>query len=135
MPLVRVEMIKGKTAEYKKTVLDCIHVGLMESLGIENWDRFQRIVEIPREDFETAPDKTIDFMMIELTLFPGRTKEQKGDAIKTITSKISDSLGIAPTDVFIVINEPPLENWGMGGIQKGLFGKKRKDCTGYSCRC
>ena len=47
-------MIKGKTAEYKKTVLDCIHVGLMESLGIENWDRFQRIVEIPREDFETV---------------------------------------------------------------------------------
>ncbi len=120
MPLVRVEMIKGKTAEYKKTVLDCIHVGLMESLGIENWDRFQRIVEIPREDFETAPEKTAGFMMIELTLFPGRTKEQKGNAIKTITSKLSDSLGIAPTDVFIVINEPPLENWGMGGIQKGL---------------
>ena len=36
MPLVRVEMIKGKSPEYKKTVLDCIHEGLMESIGIEN---------------------------------------------------------------------------------------------------
>lgn len=35
--------------------------------------------EIPREDFETSPEKT---------------------------------------DNFIVIDEPPLENWGMGGIQK-----------------
>ena len=26
--------------------------------------------------------------------------------------------GIAATDVFIVMNEPPLENWGMGGNQK-----------------
>ncbi len=58
------------------------------------------------------------FMIIELTLFPGRTREQKGDAIKAITSQLVDSLGIAPTDVFIVIDEPPLENWGMGGIQK-----------------
>ena len=112
-------MIKGRSPEYKKTVLDCIHIGLMESIGIEDWDRFQRIVEIPRDDFETAPEKTDNFMIIELTLFPGRTKEQKGDAIKAITSRLGDSLGIAPADVFIVINEPPLENWGMGGVQKG----------------
>ena len=119
MPLVSVNMIKGKSSEYKKTVLDCIHAGLMESINIEDWDRFQRIVEIPKDDFETAPGKTDNFMIIELTLFPGRTKEQKGDAIKAITSRLGDSLGIASTDVFIVISEPPLENWGMGGIQKG----------------
>jgi 4-oxalocrotonate tautomerase family enzyme len=53
-----------------------------------------------------------------LTLFPGRTKEQKGDAIKTITSLLADSLGIAASDVFIVINEPAFENWGIGGVQK-----------------
>ena len=118
MPLVRVDIIAGKSCEYKKTVLDCIHSGLVEAIDIQDWDRFQRIVEIPREDFETAPEKTDDFMIIELTLFPGRTKEQKGDAIRAITSKLKDKLGISPTDVFIVINEPPLENWGMGGIQK-----------------
>ena len=119
MPLVRVDMIKGKSPEYKKTVLNSIHEGLMESIGIEDWDRFQRIVEIPIEDFETSPEKTDNFMIIELTLFPGRTKEQKGAAIKSITSRLVDRLGIAPTDVFIVINEPPYENWGMGGVQKG----------------
>ena len=119
MPLVRVDMIKGKTPDYKKKVLNCIHEGLIDSIDIEGWDRFQRIVEIPREDFETAPGKTDNFMIIELTLFPGRTKKQKGAAIKAITSRLEKSLGIAPTDVFIVINEPPFENWGMGGVQKG----------------
>ncbi len=33
-------------------------IGLMESIGIEDWDRFQRIVEIDPEDYETAPGKT-----------------------------------------------------------------------------
>ena len=118
MPLVRVEMKKGKSAEYKKSVFECIHAGLMSSLGIEDWDRFQRIIEIAPEDFETAPGKTDNFMIIELTIFPGRTKEQKKNAIEMITANLNKTLGIEPTDVFIVMNEPPLENWGMGGKQK-----------------
>ncbi|MBQ1780630.1 MAG: hypothetical protein II001_04270 [Bacteroidales bacterium] len=44
-------MIRGKDPEYKKTLLNCIHEGLVESIGIEDWDRFQRIIEIDREDF------------------------------------------------------------------------------------
>ena len=54
MPLVRVDMIKGKSPEYKKTLFDCIHSGLVKSIGIEDWDRFQRIVEIPEEYVFTA---------------------------------------------------------------------------------
>ena len=118
MPLVRVEIIKGKSAEYKKTLLDCIHEGLMESIGIADWDRFQRIIEIDRDDFETYPEKTDQFMIIEITMFQGRTKEQKKALIETVTKKIGERLGILSTDVFIVIQEPPNENWGMGGRQR-----------------
>lgn len=32
--------------------------------------------------------------------------------------KLNKELGIRNTDVFIVINEPPLENWGLAGKQK-----------------
>ena len=119
MPLVRVDMIKGKDKEYKKTLLECIHEGLVESIGIEDWDRFQRIVEIDREGFETAPGKTDNFMIIEITMFPGRTKEQKKALIERVTAKLVERLSIAATDVFIVINEPADENWGMAGKQRG----------------
>lgn len=118
MPLIRIEIIKGKSAEYKKTLLDCIHEGLLESIGIADWDRFQRIIEIDRADFETAPEKTDQFMIIEITMFQGRTKEQKKALIETVTRKLGESLGILPTDIFIVIHEPPNENWGMGGKQR-----------------
>ena len=120
MPLVKVEMIKGKSREYKASVLDMIHTALVEALGIEEWDRFQRIIEIDKEDFELPEGKTDNFMLIELTLFPGRSKEQKKMVIETITDKLNKNLGILNTDVFIVINEPPLENWGLAGKQKAL---------------
>ena len=119
MPLVKINLIKGKTTDYKKTVFDCIHQGLIEALGISDWDRFQRIIEFDRSDFEAPAEKSDNFMIIELTIFPWRTKEQKKAAIEIITSKLVNELSIAPEDVFIIINEPPLENWGMAGKQKG----------------
>ncbi len=111
-------MLKGHNLEYKKKVLDSIHNGLKSSLHIEDWDRFQRIIEYEKCDFETAPSKTDHFMIIELTLFPGRTKKQKAEAIETITTNLVNTLKIQATEVFIIVNEPPLENWGIGGIQK-----------------
>ena len=34
MPLVKIEMLAGKTPEYKKTVFDCFHEGLIDAFGI-----------------------------------------------------------------------------------------------------
>lgn len=118
MPLVRIDMMKGKAPEYKKQIMRIVHEALVKALGIEDWDRFQRIVEIEREDFELPDGKSDDFLYIELTLFPGRSREQKKAVIETVTADLNSELGIAMTDVFIVINEPPYENWGMAGKQK-----------------
>ena len=119
MPVVKVSMLEGKTPEYKKTVLDCIHDGLVESIGIEDWDRFQRIEEFSKEDFEKPDFKSDDFMIIEISLFPGRSKELKGKLIETVAGNLNRKLSVAPSDIFILISEPPLENWGIGGKQKG----------------
>ena len=35
-----------------------------------------------------------------------------------ITDNLKNRLSIDPGDVFVIINEPPLENWGMSGHQK-----------------
>jgi Tautomerase enzyme. len=36
MPLVKVGILKGKSREYKKAILDCIHSALVEALKILN---------------------------------------------------------------------------------------------------
>lgn len=77
MPLVRVEIIKGKSAEYKKNLLDAVHTALVNAIQIEDWDRFQRLYEIEDEFFERSESKTDKFTMIEITMFPGRSKAQK----------------------------------------------------------
>ena len=85
MPLVKINMLKGKSPEFKKTVFDCINEGLIVSFGIVDWDRFQRIEEFDKPNWETPEGKTENFMIIELTIFPGRSREQKKCAIEKIS--------------------------------------------------
>lgn len=98
--------------------MDAVHTALVNAIQIEEWDRFQRLYEIEDELFERSETKTDRFTMIELTMFSGRTKEQKAKIYEEITKELSERLGIQSTDVFIVIQEPPNENWGLAGKQR-----------------
>lgn len=118
MPLVRIEIIKGKSVEYKKEMLEGVHVALMNAIQIEDWDRFQRLYEIEDEFFERSEGKTDKFTMIEITMFQGRTKEQKAKLYEEIVKELYERLQIQATDIFIVLNEPPNENWGLAGKQR-----------------
>lgn len=118
MPLVRIEIQRGKSTEYKKTLLDSVHTALERALGIADWDRFQRLYELEPECFETSAGKTDQFMIITIDMFPGRSKEQKAAVFREITKELSERLGIVSTDVFIVLHEPANENWGLAGVQR-----------------
>ena len=118
MPLIRIEIIKGKDRDYKKKILDAVHTALIKAIQIEDWDRFQRLYEIDEELFERSENKTDNFTMIEITMFQGRTKEQKAKIYEEIVKELDEKLEIKSSDVFIVINEPPNENWGLAGKQR-----------------
>jgi phenylpyruvate tautomerase PptA (4-oxalocrotonate tautomerase family) len=47
MPLVRIEILKGRSADEKQRLLDAVNAALVEGFGIPDDDRTQRIVELP----------------------------------------------------------------------------------------
>jgi 4-oxalocrotonate tautomerase family enzyme len=122
LPLVRIEIIKGQSPEYKKDLLQSVHDGLVSALSIPDHDRNQRLYELDECCYERSPGKTEKFTFIELSLFPGRSAEMKKTAISEITRLLGERLHIPPSDVLIIINEPPLENWGFRGIPASEMG-------------
>ena len=114
MPLVRIEINRGQSREYKNTLLQAVHDALVTALHIPEDDRHQSLYELEPEDF-LNPGKTDKFTVIELTLFPNRSREMKRAAVAGITRLLGERLGIESADVFITINEPPLDNWGLRG--------------------
>lgn len=115
MPLVRIELIKGRTLEYKKALMDGVHRALVDAFAIPEGDRIQRLYELESDAFERSENKTDDFVLVELTVFKGRSAEAKKKLYQAIVENLQASPGIKPSDVLIVIHEPPLENWGVAG--------------------
>ena len=114
MPLVTITMKKGKSKEYKKSILDAVHESLVAAFKIPDHDRNQRIIEIDPDNFEYPTGKSEDFLTIEMIVFPGRSFQAKKALYREIASRL-EKLGIKGNDVLIILNEPPLENWGIRG--------------------
>ncbi|MCL2320849.1 MAG: tautomerase family protein [Oscillospiraceae bacterium] len=126
MPFVKLEIIKGKSNEYKKELLQAVHEALMLALEIDDEDRFQRLYELDTADFERRKTKTDKFTLIELDLYPGRSKEIKRKIIKEVTRLLGERLEINASDIFIIIHEPSLDNWGSNGEQASELGFQYK---------
>jgi phenylpyruvate tautomerase PptA (4-oxalocrotonate tautomerase family) len=114
MPHVRIEILKGRSLEERRRLLQVVHDALMEAFRIPDEDRTQRIVEHKPENFEIRPGSSDRYTLIEITAFPGRSAEAKRDLFRALVQRLSE-IGIEPMDVSVVILEPTLESWGIRG--------------------
>lgn len=114
MPLVRIEIIKGRPITERKRLLQAVHAALVEAFGIPEDDRTQRLVEHDSENFEIPPGRSENYTLVEITEFPGRSSTAKRALYKAIVRNLGE-IGIAPDDVLVVLHEPSMENWGIRG--------------------
>ena len=118
MPLVRIDIIKGRTAAQRRSVGDAVHRALVEALGVPAADRFQVIRE--HEANELVYDRNYlgikrgdGIVMIQITMSFGRTLEQKRNLYRLITENLA-TLDVRPEDVWINLVETARENWSFG---------------------
>jgi phenylpyruvate tautomerase PptA (4-oxalocrotonate tautomerase family) len=115
MPLVKIEIAKGRSKMHKHLLLEIVHRSLMTALKIPDRDRNQRLSEYDRELFEIPEGKTKLFTIVEITLFTGRSMDAKRELYRLIAGGFKKELGIGDNDLMIVLYEVPLENWGIRG--------------------
>ena len=114
MPLVTVTMLKGKSKEFRKSILNVVHSSLVTAFKIPDHDRSQRIIEIDPDNYEYPPGKSDNYITIEMTIFLGRSIEAKRMLYQEIVTGLK-ALGIPSEDILIVLQESPLQNWGIRG--------------------
>ncbi|MGD0687796.1 MAG: tautomerase family protein [Streptosporangiaceae bacterium] len=119
MPLVRVDLVSGKPADYRGEIGAVIYEAMVETLGVPADDRFQVITEHPRENLVADPGylgiiRTEDCVLIQVTLNAGRTVEVKRAFYRAVADGLHQRLGLRREDVFISLVEVPKENWSFG---------------------
>ncbi len=109
MPLVRIEIVKGRSLEERSQLFQAVHDALVEAFRIPEDDRTQRIVEHEPDNFEIPPGSSDRYTLIEITAFPGRSAEAKRNLYRALVQRLGE-IAIDPIDVSVVILEPTLES-------------------------
>lgn len=118
MPLVRIDLLKGKNAAYRQEIGRVVYEALV-AVGVPVNDRFQVITEHEAADFLFAPDylgihHSEDLVMIQITWNEGRSTEQKQSLYKAIADGLHAAIGLRREDVIINLVEVKKENWSFG---------------------
>lgn len=119
MPLVRIDLLEGKTAAFKTQLGELVYEAMLETIGIPEEDKFVVVNDLKSEEliFSTnylGVDRTDGIVIIQITMNEGRTTEVKKALYKTIADKLNRQLEIRKEDVFINLIEVNKENWSFG---------------------
>lgn len=114
-PLVKIDIVEGKSTEYKNAVLNGVHKAIIETFNIPETELLQRLYELPFNNFEYPSDRTVNATIIEISMFPGRSLKIKMELYQRIINNLEKNPGIKGNDVIIILQEPPLENWSIRG--------------------
>lgn len=114
MPLIRIDIAKGNDKEFLISLINETMKCIQEVLNLPSNDRNIRLTEFDNELFYMKPPYQL---IIEISMFSGRTVETKRKLYQQIVAQLSAVLNLNKEAIFILINEQPKENWGIrGGI-------------------
>jgi 4-oxalocrotonate tautomerase len=119
MPLVRIDLQKGKDASYRRKAGQVVYEAMVAHTGVPKNDHFQIIAEHAAENFVFDPDylgihRSSDLIMVQIFFNEGRSVAQKQALYKAIAEGLSAELQVRQEDVFITLVEVKKENWSFG---------------------
>jgi len=119
MPLVRIDLPQGKSAEYRRAAADVVYTAMRTVLSAPADDRFMVITEHDADSLVIDPgylgiNRSPDALLIQVTLNEGRTVQLKKDFYRAVAEGLRDRVGLRTEDVTINLVEVPKENWSYG---------------------
>lgn len=120
MPLVRIDVPQGKSAEYRRAISDVVYNTTINVLNVPKDNRFHVIAEHATTELLIDPTyydihRSENAIILQITLNEGRaTLELKKVYYKALADGLHERLGLRREDVFINLVEVKKENWSLG---------------------
>jgi phenylpyruvate tautomerase PptA (4-oxalocrotonate tautomerase family) len=119
MPLVRISLRQGKSADYKQAIGDGVYQAMLEAFDVPREDRFVVISEHAASEFQFSRTyldiaRSDDLVIIQITANNTRNVEQKKALFARIAELLSQRPGLRKEDIFISLVEVAKENWSFG---------------------
>lgn len=118
MPLVRIDVNEGRSAEQLRELSQGIHDAILAEYGIPERDYFHVLTEhlrgqIVAQDAGLGFERTPDVVMIQIFTQAGRSQQAKASLFAAIVARLAE-MGVAGEDVFIGYVENTAGDWSFG---------------------
>ncbi|HEY6811245.1 MAG TPA: tautomerase family protein [Propionibacteriaceae bacterium] len=118
MPLVRIDVQKGRTPEELRRLADTVQEVMLHVFAAPPGDRYQIITEhdkgqIIAEDTGLGLERTDGIVIIQI-FQQGRSTEQKQAAYAELAKRLEAECGIRPEDVIISVVANRHVDWSFG---------------------
>jgi len=119
MPLVRISLRRGKSAQHIAAIRNSIYRAMIESFSVPQNDRFILVHQHDAEEFDYDANyldiaRSDDLVIIQIACNNTRTVEQKQAFYRRTAELLGKEPGLRPEDVLINLLETGKENWSFG---------------------
>lgn len=120
MPLVKVNLRKGRSAADKAAIGDSIQSALETTLKVPDADRYHLFTEFDDENFHHTGsylgfEYTAQLLIVEITFLVGRDDDTKIALLAEINRNLVAAGLVRADDVFVMITEIGIANVSFGG--------------------
>lgn len=118
MPLLRFDLIRGRTDAELKLLLDAAHRAMLAAFKVPPGDRYQIVNEhrashMLIEDTGLGIARTEKVVFLQVTTRP-RPRTMKEEFYRLLVEELEKSCGIAPSDVVISMVSNTDDDWSFG---------------------
>jgi phenylpyruvate tautomerase PptA (4-oxalocrotonate tautomerase family) len=118
MPLLRIDVIQGRSEAELKELLDAIHGATLAAFKVPERDRYQIVHEHPAaeiriEDTGLGIPRTERIVMVQVTTRP-RSRFEKQKFYELLCEELLRRCGVKASDVVVSITQNADEDWSFG---------------------
>jgi phenylpyruvate tautomerase PptA (4-oxalocrotonate tautomerase family) len=118
MPLLRIDVIEGRTEAELKELLDAIHGATFAAFKVPERDRYQIVHQHPAaemriEDTGLGIPRTERIVMVQVTTRP-RSRFEKQNFYELLCQELLRRCGVKASDLVVSITQNADEDWSFG---------------------
>ena len=115
MPFVKIHVSLSTQPDIFALLVQDVRVALVDVLEIEDTIGQVMVYQTPVVCRSTHSSRDINFVFIEITMYPGRNAQMKKKLMERVNFLVHSHLGVEQKDINCCIIEVPAENWS-GGV-------------------
>lgn len=118
MPLVRMTMHEGRSAQRKRQLADIVQEVMLEHFAAPPGDRYQILEELPlgsiiAEDTGLGIERSDGIVIVQITQ-QGRSEEQKQAVYRELAARLDQADLVRPEDLIVSVVANERADWSFG---------------------